>query len=514
VSRARRNHPRPPARRGGAAFQHALRTPPLVNGFGIEFVAPVNGFHSRDRRPDITVIGYSLVGTPVDIQIEWRTQMATQPGSNPTPTTPWVPSPTYTVNLSDVISGTPQVTEPPTDLGYQTWWYRGRAGDADTNTWGEWSPQKFLDVYPILGSTTEYIDINIGVEQAATLDLLAAYLEMNVGVETVSPLPVARYLNLNVGIESNLKLAAEYMNMNVFPPTGDYQAAVYTDLNAVTDETPVPHIWWIRPEQGKEGYVFNIYGHGFGAFQNEYDGEVHLGNLVCAIARWETVPAAVVASTVKVSGRPRATSSTTDMPYVLLNSSDSHVVQEGDIFEYDVMWEVPSSTRLDIFPSFSVGATTTDMGMSPWLLNDTTGDAWVSDQPEAYGAWHHRRFVVPAGSPLIGQSISQFRIQWYGFDAAQPIRTGSIRSFVIRSADETPILWVTGDDNESAPVLTYVANTGTLDYTEYSQEGYVIEHGQALDPDIITPEHGWIVAIVPTGAVSSMVKVVLEDTDG
>lgn len=510
ASRARRSNPRPPARRGSAAFRAALKTPPLVNGFGVEFVAPVNGFHSRDRRPELTVIGVSLVGTPVDIQIEWRTQKATQPGTNPTPTTPWVPTPTYTTTLQDAISGTPQNIEPPTDLSYQTWWYRGRVGNSDTNVWSDWSAQYFLDIYPILGSAAEYVNINIGIETLPRLDFAAAYLEMNVGVGNEDQLVLSRYLEMNVGVGSNLKLAAEYSNMNVYPPPGEITTAIYTDLNTVTDETPVPHIWWIRPEQGKEGYIFNIYGQGFGAFQNQFDGEVRLGSLVCSIARWDIVPAALVASTVKVSGRPRTSASTTDQPYVLLNSG-SRIVQEGDIIEFDMMWEVPSSTRLDIFPSFDISGTSTDMGYGSALLNDTTGDPWVSDQPEAYGTWHHRRFVVPSGHFLVGKTISNFSVKWYGSDVSQPIRTGSVRSFVIRQADETPVLWVTGDDNESAPLMTYVANTGTLDYTEFDQEGYVIEHGMALDADVITPEHGWIVAIVPTGAVSSMVRVVLED---
>ncbi len=503
--RARRNHPRPPARRGGAVFRRALRKPPLVNGFGIEFVSPVNGYHSRDRRPDLLVIGHSLLGTPVDIEVEWRTQKAFRS----TPLDPWLPAPTYVSSFPGAVAETPQIIEPPVDLTFTTWWYRGRVGNSSTGTWSDWSSQYYLDVYPILGSTAEYVDINIGIEQPSTIDVLAAYLDMNVGIETTSLLPLVRYLDLNVGVESKLKLAAEYMNLNVYPPTGTYQAAVYTDLNMVTDETPVPHIWWIRPEQGKEGYVFNIYGHGFGAFQNEYNGEVRLGNLVCSISRWEIVPPGLVASTVKVSGRPRSGASTTDQPYVLLNSG-SRVVSAGDIIEYDMMWEVPSNSRLDIFPSFDISSTTTDMGYGSALLNDINGSAWISDQPAAYGAWHHRRFIIPSDHFLVGKTISNFNVKWYGSDVSQPIRTGSIRSFVIRQSDETPVLWVTGDDNQSAPVMTYVANTGALDYTEFDQDGYVIEHGMALDPDLITPEHGWIVAIVPSGAVSSMVRVVVE----
>ncbi len=81
-------------------------------------------------------------------------------------------------------------------------------------------------------------------------------------------------------------------------------------------------------------------------------------------------------------------------------------------------------------------------------------------------------------------------------------------------ADEhlfTPKMWIMGDDRNSTPPLTYLANGGQLQYATFEQEGFEIVQGQGLDPDIITPEYGWIVAVVPSGAVSSMVKVVLED---
>lgn len=285
AARARRNHPRPPARRGGAAYQRARPTIPFTNGFSVQILSPVNGFHSRDRRPDITVVGVSSLLSPVDLQIEWRTTKAVWTG------TAWTPTPTYTSEFLDSVSGSPQVMEPPTDLAYFTWWYRARAGDKDTNTWSEWSPQYFLDVYPILGSATEYIDLNIGVLQPVVLDTATAYLDMNIGVFPHTELTtLVSYLDINVGVMEHLKIAAEYLNLNIYQPTGEYQAAIYADLNMVSDETPVPHIWWVRPEQGKEGYVFNIFGHGFGEFQNQYDGIVKLGNLTCAIARWEVVP--------------------------------------------------------------------------------------------------------------------------------------------------------------------------------------------------------------------------------
>ena len=508
ASRGNRGHSRPPARRGGAVARRALRLPPTVNGYSSLILGPNNGFASRDKRPDVTVVGYASVVTALDLQVEWRTELAIYNSS----TQVWSPPPKQTTTLLGAVSGSPQVMEPPNDLTFTTWWYRVRAGNATTNVWGAWSAQQWLDVYPILGSTVKYIDANVGVLNAATISKAVAYLEMNVGVELKATLPsTAAYLPMNVGIQDNLKISAEYITLNVYPPTGKHQAATYLDLNMVTDQTPTPHIWWIRPEQGREGYVFNIYGHGFGDFQNQYDGKVRIGNLVCPIARWEKVNPEVLYGVVTVSGRPRSVASTTAIPYVLLTNA-TRIMQAGDVIEFDMRWDATPGTRPDIFPFFNYTGFSFPIGYgSPGTLYDTTGEPWVSDQPEAYGAWHHRKFVVPAGHFLVGKNITNIGIAWYGSDVSVPLRTGSIRDFVIRDASGTAVIRPTGDGDSAPPLLTYVANTGVLDSVTYATETHRIVQGQALDPDVITPEHGWIVAIVPGGATSSMVSVTLED---
>jgi hypothetical protein len=70
-----------------------------------------------------------------------------------------------------------------------------------------------------------------------------------------------------------------------------HNAIHYADFNVRADIVPVPHIWWIRPEQGRWGYGFNIYGHGFGSFQNEYNGTVKLGDFTCQVVEWQEIPA-------------------------------------------------------------------------------------------------------------------------------------------------------------------------------------------------------------------------------
>lgn len=447
----------------------------------------------------------ATVAAVADVQVEWRREAATLVGPN------WGPAPTYVSDYPAEPANTIALVQPPTDLAYGTWWIRVRVGDSSTNTWSAWSTQNWIDLRPILGSTAQYLDLNIGVT-APPVKGAFQYLEMN-----VSPLPIqidakklTRTLEMNVGVKSIPLRAAEFLTMNVGAKLREYVSAEYMELGVDPDAQPTPHIWWIRPEEGKEGYVFNIYGHGFGEFQGQFDGTVKLGNLTCAVARWEIIPADVRISTATVAGTPPTAPTTTNVPNVLLNSR-THIVQAGDIIEFDVRWETPPGTRIDIFPYFTISGSSNPIGYGSALLNDIEGMPWITDLAEAYGAWKHRRFIVPPGHYLIGRTITNFGIGWYGSDATKPVRKASVRSFVVRGADEVPILWATGDDQKSAPPFTYTAGTGTLSSTAFQQQSHYMQHGQSLDPDVITPEHGWIVAVVPSGAVSSMVRVSLED---
>lgn len=226
----------------------------------------------------------SVLHDPVDVQIEWRTQ---RPYLDPFF---WQPAPTYASEYLALPSDEEAILTSPAALTYTTWYYRVRAGSKATNVWGEWSPaQRFLDVSPVLGSTAGYIDLNIG---ASYLDATGAiaYIDLNVGMpETTELMVVATTVDLNVGVLSQWKQTQSYADLNVYPPTEPYNPMRYADLN-VSPGVPTPHIWWIRPEQGLEGYVFHIFGHGFGAFPGEYSGTVYLGALACQVVEWLIEP--------------------------------------------------------------------------------------------------------------------------------------------------------------------------------------------------------------------------------
>lgn len=271
--------------RGRASYSHTPLIVPVVNGYTIEIVSPVNGATVRDAKPTILFVPTSILGDPVDVQVEWRTTVPVLPY----PYVTWSPAPTYSQELTGLSSGDTHSVQPPTDLTQRSWWYRLRAGNLSANVWGAWTQaNQYLDVQAIIGSIASYLDMNIGVMSRVTMDAVV-YMDLNVGTAVVPSLDVAAsYSDMNVGIFSVWKLAAQYSDLNISPVLEALASTTYLDLN-VTTEQPDPVIWWIRPEQGREGYVFNIYGHGFGDFQNQYDGQVRLGEYICQISRWEKV---------------------------------------------------------------------------------------------------------------------------------------------------------------------------------------------------------------------------------
>lgn len=283
VNRART----PVSRRGRATLLRGPRVLPLVRGFSLDILSPQNGTQSRDTTPDLTVIPRSGTGEVVDVQVEWRNsppRLST--GSTPS----WFPAPVKSYTYTGLTSGADTVITVPETFGYQRWYYRARAGNSVAGVWSDWtSPDRYLAILPTLGSVAGYIDMNVGVQNLRYSGALA-YLDMNVGAQVSPPAAALGYAEMNVGVLPQWRQTTAYSDFNVYRPTGDHSTLVYSDMFVNTDR-PNPHIWWIRPEQGREGYLFHIFGHGFGDFQGQHDGVVRLGNLLCPVVRWTRVPA-------------------------------------------------------------------------------------------------------------------------------------------------------------------------------------------------------------------------------
>ena len=285
--RAWTNRPRlVDARRGRFVHVHGPRPPVPKNGYLIEILSPYNGETLRTLLPEVTLIPTSILDDPVDVQVEWRT---TQPGYN-SDTYQWVPAPTHVSEHLAAPSGEPLVIVPPNPLTYVVWYYRVRAGSVASDLWTSWTPsQRHLSLAPMIGSVAGYLDMNVGV--ILEWSNATAYLDMNVGVAEQDPVDsVVVVSDMNVGVDIEWVQTSSYADLNVAPVLGAYQSSRYADMNVAAGK-PTPHLWWIRPEQGREGYVFHLFGHGFGAFQAEWDGRVRLGNLICPVIRWLVVPA-------------------------------------------------------------------------------------------------------------------------------------------------------------------------------------------------------------------------------
>lgn len=72
--------------------------------------------------------------------------------------------------------------------------------------------------------------------------------------------------------------------------TIDFQRYLYQYANATTD-TPTPHIWYLYPTYGREGWEFKIIGYGFGDTQATFSGSVTLNALAVGVTSWELVAA-------------------------------------------------------------------------------------------------------------------------------------------------------------------------------------------------------------------------------
>lgn len=239
--------------------------------------SPVTGASTRDRTPGIGVTPFSGVSPTADVQIAWRTAVN---GAD-----------VYLTSAADLPLGVETIVSPVTDLTTSTWFFRARAGNADTNSWGPWTAWQWVVVRPVPGFAHIYMDYNVGVQNIDPIPKTYLYLDFNVGLVFNQQEDGYAYLDFNVGLEPKPKLAAEYVNLNIVPRFGKYRRAAYLDFNVDDTAPQVPHIWWIRPTSGKEGLAFNIYGQGFGVSQGEYDATVKLGDLVCPVTHWEYVPA-------------------------------------------------------------------------------------------------------------------------------------------------------------------------------------------------------------------------------
>lgn len=241
-----------------------------VNGYWVQTLGPRLGSEGTALRPMVSFRGQSWDAGSMSYEVVFSTQatfgalLLSMSGS--------------CGHLADV-----QVT-PSIDLPRKTVYWRVRVGRE--GLWSEWASGWFL----ITASTlvcAAYVDMNVGYGPPP--GDAVAYVDMNVGPAWQAWV-AASYADLNLGPAFDRLETASYADLNVGPAWQYADSGTYVDVN-VTGDDPVPSIWWIRPAWGKSGWVFHLFGHGFGDFKEEFDGNVLVGERVAEISVWERVPA-------------------------------------------------------------------------------------------------------------------------------------------------------------------------------------------------------------------------------
>lgn len=186
-------------------------------------------------RPEAVVQWTGGVG-PFNVTHEWDTVNTFDSGSLLTDTNNGVTSPDTGV--------------PPGDLGGGTWFYRATVTDTDDS-----------------------VDDTSAVVELTWFDQIEfdrfLYLLANAGVSFYP---------------TDTAILAEAADGD----TRDFDRFLYA-LAYLTSDVPTPHIWYVFPSFGREGWEFKVVGYGFGDTQGTYNGAVLLNALGCSVLSWTAV---------------------------------------------------------------------------------------------------------------------------------------------------------------------------------------------------------------------------------
>jgi hypothetical protein len=152
------------------------------------------------------------------------------------------------------------------------------------------------------------------------------YVDENVGVLVVDARESYGYVDESAGPASGDRLEGYgYVYENVGVSLIDAREAHgYGYWGDVSANTPVPHIWYLRPNYGREGWESRAVGHGFGATQATYAGQILLNALAGGIVQWHRVDA--------LAGRPDP-------------DPDRQIIPDDDVAtpeHQEIRWTVPA----------------------------------------------------------------------------------------------------------------------------------------------------------------------------
>lgn len=496
-------------------FRSGSAINPSLNGFAIQWASGQDGFvPTTDIRPTVHMVPVSVLATPCDVQVQWAHFMDAfywydYYGSA------WVGAADSRIMGADyvvnsVVSGSDLSISPPLDLDTNAWLVRARSGDG--SSWGFWSAPITVSVFSVALAGAFYVDENVGVEYNTPRMSSSVYIDENVGMVFDTIYDDAVYLDLNVGIGTVVPLifASEFLDENITPSWGEnVAAAVYMDIDIDPSKHPVPHLWWVVPEHGQEGWIFHLFGHGFGQSQSEFAGRVLVNELQSGIVDWSLIRSSLQRNELSLTAR-QGTSNGNRLK-VLLASAPVPSMQmfTGDSVVWEEYWDTPPVSNLGFGISFILRGTergsfsdasgTDDNGM---LLRAGTA------RSPAYKTWlRHSYTVVPADN---GGSIGNFYLNFIN-DSTSAYEAGvRIRNVGVKDGTTGNVKWWALPPSvvSFTPPTPITAEGGSaiISSTVWSPD-VIIDKGSGLTDQVILPEHGHLVVSVPDGAVSGPVTV-------
>lgn len=490
-----------------------LRNPP-VNGFAIQWASDQQTtFFTDNTKPSVTFVPTSVLDPTVQVQVQWAHFQDAFSWYDSHSDNAWTGTPDgrtmgsdYT--LTDVPVDTATTTYSPVDLDFNYWLVRVRAGNG--TSWGLWSAAVRVSVYATQLSNAFYIDQNVGMNFNTPRMYAAMYIDENVGLADLDVVGGGMFIDMNIGVNSPypIQSSAFFIDENVTPDwTAPTAAAAYLDMNIDSTVHPTPHIWWIVPVQGREGWLFHLYGHGFGDTQSAFNGRVLINDIQTGVITWERVAASLQQNYLSLTLRPGSTVGS--ILKVLLNTPSGITVQTGDRIVWDEYWESPAGTNLGFGLSFVVG--NTEYGSnSDGTRTDNAGMLLRpgTDRTPAYGTWLHREYTIQSGDN--NDAIGSFYFYLIAQSTTQGLSTVRLRNVGVISGQSNVAKWWAVPPtimSYTPPVPVTAQNGATVDSTSIYSPDVMIDPASGLVDQTILPEHGHIVVSVPEGAVSGPVKV-------
>jgi hypothetical protein len=244
----------------------------FIGSYELAITSPANG----TRLPALAVpVGYFLSSTGPAMDAEF--QAATDAGFS---------NLVYSNTFSGQGSGAHSFTVSAGLVNKTTYYLRGRVTEAGLGAWGAWSPVVTFTPDLDAGKGWAYSNFNIGADYFPDPDV-AAFVDFNVGAQHFPDADAVHFVNENVGAA-------------FFPASQSWHFAHWGD---VSTNTPVPHLWFLKPAAGRSGDGIQLYCFGVGDLPATYAGVVEIdmgggqGWVSLPVVGWQTFPATPAAYT-------------------------------------------------------------------------------------------------------------------------------------------------------------------------------------------------------------------------